>query len=217
MKTYYQLKEELNHLNEKAPSADTVHQLKTGIGRRNHHGHEGASTEHDRYADKHKGTEAGRHHEKASMHHQNAISALNKGNMTSAVKHSKLAVDSAKKATRAGGENSSSEALHFDHDNKARMHATTGLRTADADKKAKKKADRANPRKAAIGKTVSKVKKLFNSREESVQEDNDEYFVPNKKGIMKRMKRDAENVRALKRSNPRKVKSDGMSTFKKGN
>lgn len=163
MKTFKKLREELSHqLDERAAiSPKVVDALHQGINRRDHNGHEGASIEHDAYADEHKGTPAGKFHAKASMHHNNAVNALKKGNMATSLKHSKLAADAAAKAKAAGGEASGSPDVHKDHEMYHR-HAQPGEIARDrAADKAKKKAARANPAKAVIGKTVSKVKKAF--------------------------------------------------------
>ena len=162
MKSFDQLREELKHqLNEKAAiHPDIVDRLNQGVGRRTHNGHEGASIEHDNYADEHKGTAAGKFHAKASLHHNNASNALKKGNMASALKHSKLAVDAAAKAKAAGGEASGSPDVHSDHESHAKTTAFNRQYRADKITNVKR-ARRANPAKAAIGKTVSKVKKMF--------------------------------------------------------
>lgn len=172
MKTLDQIREEVYRLNEKAAiHPNAVGRLAHGIGLRgqgdSHNGHEGAEREHDNYADEHKGTAAGKFHAKASLHHQNALNALKKGNMTTSLKHAKLAKDAAAKAKAAGGEDSASHQIHSDHSAEARIAKPSAYRTIQ---KKDKSAARANPAKAAIGKTVSKVKKLFKTRKESVQE-----------------------------------------------
>jgi len=161
MKTFKKLREDINHqLNERAAiDPGTVDKLRDGSGR-THSGHKGASQEHDNYARDHKGTPAGKFHAKASLHHNNASNALKKGNMASALKHSKLAVDAAAKAKAAGGSESGSSDVHSDHESHAKTTASN--RQYRADKiSGPKRAARANPAKAAIGKTVSKVKKMF--------------------------------------------------------
>ena len=163
MKTFDQIREELNNqLYEKAPSSAVVNRLAYGHNLRDygdqHNGHEGASIEHRNHADEHKGTAAGKFHAKAAMHHDNAMSALKKGNMTTSLKHAALAKDAASKAKQAGGEASPSHQIHTDHDRENRMHKPMNNIRKDAENK---KAARANPAKAAVGKTVSKVKKMF--------------------------------------------------------
>ena len=161
MKTFKQLREDLSHqLDERAAiHPDVVDRLNQGIGRRTHNGHEGASVEHDNYADEHKGTAAGKFHAKASLHHNNASNALKKGHMANALKHSKLAADAAAKAKKAGGEESGTPEVHSDHE----FHAgtTARVRKSDADVKATLAKRRAKPATAAIRKTISKVKKAF--------------------------------------------------------
>lgn len=164
MKTFKTLREELkNQLDEDAAIGSArVNRLSQGIGLRGkgeqHNGHEGASIEHDNHADEHKGTAAGKFHAKASMHHSNAAAALKKGNMTTSLKHSKLANDAAAKAKAAGGESSASPDVHKDHESEAKSHFSLRKPTPDA---AKAKAARVSPAKAAVGKTVGKVKKIF--------------------------------------------------------
>ena len=163
MKTLDQIREEVYRLNEKAAiHPNAVGRLAHGIGLRgqgdSHNGHEGAEREHDNYADEHKGTAAGKFHAKASLHHQNALNALKKGNMTTSLKHAKLAKDAAAKAKAAGGEDSASHQIHSDHSAEARIAKPSAYRTIQ---KKDKSAARANPAKAAIGKAKSKVKKIF--------------------------------------------------------
>lgn len=163
MKTLDQIREELNQLDEDAAiHPNAVRRLAHGIGLRGkgdqHNGHEGAEREHDNFADEHKGTAAGKFHAKASLHHQNALNALKKGNMTTSLKHAKLAKDAASKARAAGGEDSSSHQIHSDHKVEARVAKPSAYRT---DKKKEKSAARANPAKAAMGKAKSKIKKIF--------------------------------------------------------
>ena len=163
MKTFDQIREELNNqLYEKAPSSTVVDRLAYGHNLRGHgdqhNGHEGASIEHSNHADEHKGTAAGKFHAKAAVHHDNAMVALKKGNMTSSLKHAALAKDAASKAKQAGGEASPSHQIHTDHDREKRLHKPMHSIRKDAENK---KAARANPAKAAVGKTVSKVKKMF--------------------------------------------------------
>ena len=165
MKTFDQIREELNNqLYEKAPSSTVVDRLAYGHNLRGHgdqhNGHEGASIEHSNHADEHKGTAAGKFHAKAAMHHNNAMNALKKGNMTTSLKHAALAKDAASKAKQAGGEASPSHQIHKDHDRENRMHNPASVTNARKDAE-NKKAARANPAKAAVGKTVSKVKKVF--------------------------------------------------------
>ena len=163
MKTFDQIREELNNqLYEKAPNSTVVNRLAYGHNLRDygdqHNGHEGASIEHSNHADEHKGTAAGKFHAKAAMHHNNAMNALKKGNMTTSLKHAALAKDAAAKAKQAGGEASPSHQIHTDHDREKRLHKPMHSIRKDAENK---KAARANPAKAAVGKTVSKVKKMF--------------------------------------------------------
>ena len=165
MKTFDQIREELNNqLYEKAPNSTVVNRLAYGHNLRDygdqHNGHEGASIEHSNHADEHKGTAAGKFHAKAAMHHNNAMNALKKGNMTTSLKHAALAKDAASKAKQAGGEASPSHQIHTDHDRENRMHNPASVTNARKDAE-NKKAARANPAKAAVGKTVSKVKKVF--------------------------------------------------------
>ena len=162
MKTFKKLREDLSHqLDERAAiHPDTVAKLNQGIGRRTHNGHEGASIEHDNYADEHKGTAAGKFHAKASLHHNNASNALKKGHMANALKHSKMAADAAAKAKAAGGSESGSSDVHSDHESHAKTTASNRQYRADKITNVKRAA-RANPAKAAIGKTVSKVKSMF--------------------------------------------------------
>lgn len=172
MKSLDQIREELNQLDEDAAiHPNAVKRLAHGIGLRGkgdqHNGHEGAEIEHDHAADEHKGTKAGKFHAKAALHHNNALRALKKGNMTTSLKHASLADRAATRAELHGGEATSSRQIHSDHKVEARVAKPSGYRT---DKKKEKSAARANPAKAAIGKTVSKVKKLFKTRKESVQE-----------------------------------------------
>jgi len=169
MKTFKQLREELNHqLDERAAiHPDIVNRLNQGIGRRTHNGHEGASIEHDNYADEHKGTPAGKFHAKAAMHHNNASAALKKGHMANALKHSQMAANAAAKAKAAGGSASGSADVHRDHEGHAETTASNRKYRADKITNVKRAA-RANPMKATIGKTVSKVKKMF--RREDVEQ-----------------------------------------------
>ena len=107
-------------------------------------------------ADEHKGTAAGKLHAKAADHHSNAVSALNKGNISSAFQHSKLAAQSAKKARMAGGSKSDSETLHNHHTSIHKGHQRA-MATANSAAARKTKAKTDKPIQRAIGKAKSKI------------------------------------------------------------
>lgn len=172
MKNFFQLREELNQLNELKSDPRDHEILKTGIGSRaGHSGHEGAMYYHDDAADQHKGTEAGKHHAAAAKHHANAVSALNKGNLSSSLEHSKLAYAAARKAQRAGGESSDSGNLHKHHEIIHKNHQIDVNRQAASIVQAKRtKTDKPIQRK--IGQTVTKIKRKIKNalRREDVEQ-----------------------------------------------
>ena len=166
MKTFDQIRQESSVcLDEKAAIHPAVmDRLSQGIGLRGkgemHNGHEGAEREHNDHADEHKGTAAGKFHAKASLHHNNAQKALKKGNMTTSLKHSKLAHDAAAKAKAAGGSDSGSDTVHDDHKFAAKFHQAARDSFGQKDRRDKKAATKQSMR-TKVGRTVSKVKKMF--------------------------------------------------------
>ena len=174
--------EEVEQIHELKSSERSQNILKTGIGTKvGHSGHEGAEFQHDEAAKKHKGTEAGKHHAAAAQHHSNAVSAIEKGNISSAFNHSKLANRSALKARLAGGSKTDTETLHNHHQaiykghQRAQDHAATL-----ADRKTKAKKDK--PIQRAIGQAKTKIKRALRREDvEQVDEISDKMLARYKK------------------------------------
>ena len=170
MKSFRQIREELAEGRD-----DTNKLIKTAIqslshgGRGNDHsGHEGMSRYHASMADEHKGTEAAKHHKRASDHHARALAALKKGNLKSGLTHAKNAADAADAANKAQGNKSQSTrsgkadslALYKDHERETNF--TQRARDRDDENLSRGKPKRSDkPIQRAIGKTTSKIKKLI--------------------------------------------------------
>lgn len=176
MKTFFQIRKELNEGYESNKIRQAaVQRLSHGTGTE-HSGHDGMASYHSSMADKHKGTEAGKHHQRAADHHMRALSATKKGNLKSGLTHAKNAVDAAK-AAHNSGDNRHSKAgmldsmkLHRDHNSDVNTQARAQKRDDEYSAKNKpKRSDR--PIARAIGKTKSKIKKVLKMGEEVEQVD----------------------------------------------
>ena len=171
MKTLKQIREEIELAELKADQRK-IDILKTGIGSRaGHSGHEGGEFQHDQAAKQHKGTEAGKHHERAAQHHGNALSALNKGNLSSSHEHSKLAASAAKKAERAGGEKTDSGVLHKGHEIAHQSHQNSQRIKANSLSNPKNRKKQDKPVARAVGQVKTKIKRALRMGEEVEQVD----------------------------------------------
>ena len=177
MKSFFQLREELNYFaeaskitNQKKKSA--IRDLSHGGSNDPHTGHAGMSRHHASMADEHKGTEAGKHHQRASDHHERALAALKKGNLKSGLAHAKNASDAASAAFNSNKHSSShggmkdSQALHKHHEREVGFNVGNKSRDAENLKRDKpKRSDK--PIQRAIGKTKSTFKKLIGNKKQT--------------------------------------------------
>ena len=170
MKTLDQIREELNQLDEGYESnkikKNRMSSLTHGTGEK-HNGHDGMATYHASMADKYKGTKAGEHHKRASDHHARAMNALRKGNINSGLTHAKNALDAAKAAHNSNplsrhSEAGKSDSMSLYHDHKGAVTAVSSAKKRDIAYNQKGKPKRSDkPVQRAIGKTKSKIKKIF--------------------------------------------------------
>lgn len=171
MKTFFQIRQELNEGYESNQIKKAATQrLSQGTGTE-HSGHDGMATYHASMAGKYKGTEAGKHHQRASDHHARALQAINKGNLKGGLTHAKNALDAAKAAHNSHNSRHSkagmldSMKLHRDHNSD--VNAIGRAKERDdkyAQKDKPKRSDK--PIARAIGKTKSKIKKVLRMGEE---------------------------------------------------
>ena len=182
MKTFSQIRQELNEGYESNRLKKTaIQSLSHGTSRSEHTGHEGMSRYHASMADEHKGTEAAKHHQRASDHHGRALAALRKGNLKGGLTHAKNAADAAAAANVAQGNKSASTragkadslALYNDHKRETNFHGRAQARDDEYKNRDKpKRSDK--PIKRLIGKAKTKIKRAFKSEDvEQVDEISD--------------------------------------------
>lgn len=192
MKTYFQLREELTEGYESNRiKKSRMSSLTHGTGEK-HNGHDGMASYHASMAGKYKGTEAGKHHQRASDHHTRAMNSLRKGNVNSGLTHAKNALDAAKAAhdshNSRHSEAGKSDSMSLYHDHKSVVNSVTQAKRRDVEYNKKDKPTRSDkPVQRAIGKTKSKIKKVLRMGEdvEQVNEISDKKLAQYKKKAFK--------------------------------
>lgn len=179
MKTFFQLRNELAEGYESNKiKKSRMSSLTHGTGEK-HNGHDGMASYHASMAGKYKGTEAGKHHQRASDHHTRAMNALRKGNVNGGLTHAKNALDAAKEAwySHTGSPSRHSEvgkndSMSLYHDHKSVANSVTQAKRRDDEYNKKGKPTRSDkPIQRAIGKTKSKIKKVLQMGEDVEQVD----------------------------------------------
>ena len=164
MKTFEEIRQELGEGYESNRiKKNAMPGLTHGRGSK-HTGHDGMSSYHSSMAGKYKGTEAGKHHQRASDHHTRALNALRKGNLNGGLTHAKNALDAAKAAHNSHNSRHSeagkSDSMSLYHDHKGAVNSVTQAKKRDDAYNQKGKPTRSDkPVQRAIGKAKSKVKK----------------------------------------------------------
>ena len=188
MKTFDQIREgyESSSIRKKA-----MQSLSHGSGSK-HAGHDGMASYHASMAGKYKGTEAGKHHQRASDHHTRALRATQKGNLKSGLTHAKNALDAAKAAhdshNSRHSEAGKSDSMSLYHDHKgAVVSQRSAQRRDDAYNQRRKPTRSDKPVQRAIGKAKSKIKKVLRMGEdvEQVDEISDKKLAQYKKKAFK--------------------------------
>jgi hypothetical protein len=162
MKTFFELREGYESSRIKKTAMKS---LSHGAGTK-HNGHDGMASYHASMADKYKGTEAGKHHQRASDHHVRAVNAIRKGNINGGLTHAKNALDAAKSAHNSHNSRhseagkSGSMALYYDHESTTGQHKQAQRRDKEYNQKDKPtRSDK--PIQRAIGKAKTKIKRVL--------------------------------------------------------
>ena len=213
MKTFNQIREEYaSYVQQKDVSEgyessrikkNAMPGLTHGTGEK-HNGHDGMASYHASMAGKYKGTEAGKHHQRASDHHTRALKALRKGNLNGGLTHAKNALDAAKAAhdshNSRHSEAGKSDSMSLYHDHKGAANSVKQAKRRDDEYNQRSKPTRSDkPIQRAIGKTKSKIKKVLRMGEEveQVDEISDKMLARYKKKAFKQY-----NVSAKRKDDP---------------
>jgi hypothetical protein len=174
MGTFDEIREEVSESYESnRVKKNEMPSLTNGRGRK-HNGHEGMSSYHASMADKYKGSEAGKHHQRASDHHMRALSAIRKGNINGGLTHARNALDAAKAAhdshNSPHSEAGKSDSMKLYHDHKGAANSVKQAKRRDDEYNQRSKPTRSDkPIQRAIGKTKSKIKKVLRMGEDVEQ------------------------------------------------